>query len=453
MQDPSVPSSLRQNPYVRMVNNVVVCDGPGRRHRAFPTGVRLPDGDVRVGFRVARDHWMTADDAFCLSRSSDGGMTWSLAVPLVALPGWGVNGVIGQYPDGILPEAEPYLRARVQLYRWRADMPADKTWRENPFYWTISRDGGRSWEPMFLQYDTIAEVETDRGTRRFWGLAPHSNESTVHRLPDGRLMGLFVGRGDRMVYNPDTTYQGGSDVPMAGFCADDLKTWTFRTIADPAEYGIGFSESDSVRLPGGRFVAIYGNNAGSRHFFETHSGDDGQTWSRMRQLDFCGDSPSMVRLSSGALLAAIRYVPREGREGGGIGLVASADEGTTWEVLGNVHDQANWDMGYPDLIKLDDGRLLCVYYTGNEKRPIPKSVTEELERVEPMHTMRQRGMSMNRPAAFGEIQSEIRCVILEEAGGESSARSVHAEEAAGPGGPSARGTGRGGGSGGDKMEL
>ena len=415
MNETPVPSSVRQNPYVQIVDNVVICNGPGRRHRAFPTGVRLPDGDVLVGFRVARDHWMTADDAFCVSRSSDGGRTWGLSVPLVALPGWGVNGVIGQYPDGVLPMDEPYLRARVQLYRWRADMPANETWRENPFYWTISRDLGRSWEPMFLMYDTIAEVETDRRLKKFWGLAPHSNESTIHRLPDGRLMGLFVGREDLMVYNPDTTYKGGSDVPMVGFCDDDLKTWTFRTIADPKEYGIGFSESDSVRLPGGRFVAVYGNNAGTRYFFETHSDDQGQTWSEMRQLNFCGDSPSMIRLSSGALLAAIRYCPPEGGKGAGIGLVASPDEGQSWEVLGNVHDQTNWDMGYPDLIKLADGRVLCVYYTGNETRPIPKHVEEELNQVEPLRTMRQRSGSMPRPAAFQEIQSEIRVAILQQA--------------------------------------
>ena len=70
-----IPSSLKSNPYVRIVDNRVICDGPGRRHRAFPTGVRLPNNDILVGFRVARDHWMTADDAFYTSRSSDSGKT------------------------------------------------------------------------------------------------------------------------------------------------------------------------------------------------------------------------------------------------------------------------------------------------------------------------------------------------------------------------------------------
>src|SRR6266851_4495348 len=153
----SWPSSLKDNPYVRIVGAAIICDGPGRRHRAFPTGVRLPNGDLMVGFRVARDHWMTADDAFYVTRSSDHGRTWRVPTALVSLPGWGVNGVIGQYPDGVLPPDEPYVRARVQLYRWVTHRPANSTWRENPFYWTISRDYGASWEPMWKLWDTISE--------------------------------------------------------------------------------------------------------------------------------------------------------------------------------------------------------------------------------------------------------------------------------------------------------
>ena len=408
MDAQTVPSSLKANPHVRIIENVLICNRPGRRHRGFPTGVRLPNGDVLVGFRVARDHWMTADDAFYTSRSTDCGRTWETPVAVAALPGWGVNGVIGQYPDGILPAAEKELRAALQLYRWDETLPAGRTWRENPVYWIFSKDYGDTWGKMELVHDTISEVQTERGKKKFWGLWLHSNESTVHRLADGRLMGLFVGRADLMCYNPNSPHEGTSDTAMAGFSADNGMTWTFRTVAE-ASGGIGFSESDSVRLPGGRFVAIYGNNAGSPWFFETHSDDEGQTWSPMRQLNFRGDSPSVIRLSSGALLAALRSLPEKGPAG--IGLVASADEGQTWELLGNVHDQTNWDMGYPDLIRMANGQILCVYYTGNAHRPIPKELEEKLAAVEPNRTIFKGAM---RPSAFEEIQSEIRAVLLQE---------------------------------------
>ena len=70
MNQGNVPSSLKSNPYIRVDGKVLICGGPGHRHRAFPTGVRLPNGDVLVGYRVARDHWMTADGAFYTARSS-----------------------------------------------------------------------------------------------------------------------------------------------------------------------------------------------------------------------------------------------------------------------------------------------------------------------------------------------------------------------------------------------
>ncbi len=192
---------------------------------------------------------------------------------------------------------------------------------------------------------------------------------------------------------------------------DNLRTWTYQVIADSSE-GIGFSEADLVRLDSGRFVAIYGNNAGSPWFFETHSDDEGQSWSAMCQLSFRGDSPSMIRLTGNRILAAIRHMPEAGKLG--IGLVASPDGGQSWQNLGNAVDQSMWDMAYPDLVRLADGRILCVYYTASEEQPIAEKLAEELAAREPMATILEGSI---RPAAFGEIQSEIRALILEEISG------------------------------------
>ena len=189
----------------------------------------------------------------------------------------------------------------------------------------------------------------------------------------------------------------------------DMQSWTYRIIADSSQGGIGYSESDSVRLPSGRFVAIYGNNAGSPWFFETHSDDEGHTWAPMRQLNFNGDSPSMIQLAGGQLLAAIRSLRPSGQPG--IGLVTSEDQGQTWTMLKNIHDQANRDMGYPDLVRLPDDRILCVYYTAAEPQPIPNELQEKLAATEPHRTIFKGGI---RPAAYGEFQSEIRGVFLND---------------------------------------
>ena len=62
-------------------------------------------------------------------------------------------------------------------------------------------------------------------------------------------------------------------------------------------------------------------------------------------------------------LAARSSAPRSG-DRHGTGLVLSPDGGKTWDYLGNVDDTAG-ENGYPDLVRLADGRILCVYYTGH----------------------------------------------------------------------------------------
>ena len=372
------PSSVKENPYVRIVDRTLVCNTPGRRHRAFPTAARLPNGDILVGFRVGTDHHQTLDGAFYTTRSSDGGRTWSTPVCLSSEPGWDVCANIGQYANGVLPANEPYLHTIIRKYRWVKFPKPGRNWREAVSYVTISRDLGHNWEPPHPLFDeSIVEVETERGPMKLHSFSPHSYNSTLHRLKDGTIMGLFWGRSHVYPYfsyhwknrseksieqAAETIKELETGTPgdwaLAGFSKDNMRPWTFRVVSAPKD-GIGLSESDAVRLSTGRFVAIYGNNAGTQHFYETHSDDEGQTWSPRRKLNFQGDSPSMILLKNDVILAATRSGDRHGTS-----LVASPDGGTTWDYLGNVDDTPG-ENGYPDLVRLADGRILCVYYTGH----------------------------------------------------------------------------------------
>ena len=409
--------SIKSNPYVQPVDEVVIAQGPPRRHRAFPTGVRLPNGDILVGYRDGSDHHMTHDGVFTITRSSDGGQHWTPPKVLAAYPGWDVCASMGQYPDGIMPEDEPFLWARLQLYRWEPNPGDDEDYRTYKTFWTVSYDNGHNWKDPFPLCDgPTCTVKTDRGEMLLGSLSPHSYGTTLTRLSDGTIMGLFVGNKLLLKYKKiaelrkqEKTEHALTEMPLAGFSKDNMRSWEFVVIADPNEYGIGFSESDIVRLDSGRLIAIYGNNQNSRFFWRTYSDDEGRTWAPMKQLTFTGDSPSMIMLASGALLAAIRYIPDDGHAAG-VGLVASEDGGETWDVLGNVLDQKNWDMAYPDLIKLPDGRILCIYYTGAESKMIPAEQEAELKKTEPMYSIFD-GM---RPRAYGELDGQIRGVFLED---------------------------------------
>jgi len=409
---------LDSNSLVEITDETIIAAGPPRRHRAFPTGVRLPDGDILVGFRMGSDHHMTHDGAFYITRSSDGGRHWTPPKVLAAYPGWDVCAVMGQYVDGVMPDDEPFLWARLMMYRWIAGPADDEDYRTYQTLWTTSTDNGHNWETTFPLYLGLsATVKTDRGEMALGGLNPHSYSSTLMRLSDGTVMGMFVGNKEIMKYRKSAerrargeTGAALTEMPLAGFSRDNLRTWEYVVVADPDEYGIGFSEADIVQLDTGRIVAIYGNNQNSPSFFRTWSDDEGRTWAPMKELSFRGDSPSMVQLADGSLLAAIRNIPEGG--GVGIGLVASSDGGETWQTLGNISDQANWDMAYPDLIKLADRNFLCVFYTSAEAKMISAGQVAALRKIEPMRTM--FGDGGMRPSAYEELNGEIRGMFIRD---------------------------------------
>ena len=129
----------------------------------------------------------------------------------------------------------------------------------------------------------------------------------------------------------------------------------------------------------------------------------------MKQLEIKGDSPSLVTLQDGSLLLAYRNLPDTGPRG--IGLALSRDGGDAWQFLGNIRDQVGWDMGYPDLISLADGRVLCVFYTDAEARMISAEERETLSAREPMRTIFRGPM---RPRAYEEPDGAIRGIFLRD---------------------------------------
>ena len=405
---------IGENPFIALQEETVIAAGSPRRHRAFPTGVRLPNGDLLVGFRDGSDHHMTHDGAFYITRSTDNGRHWTPPKVLCAYPGWDVCASMGQFPDGVMSEDEPFLWVRLQLYRWQYDAPPDDDLYTYRTLWTVSYDNGHNWEDPFpLEDGPLSTITTDRGQFTVSALSPHSYGSTLMRLPDGTIMGMFVGNKELMKYRKETENRNKdgqpatiTEMPMAGFSKDNMRTWDeFVVIADPDEYNMGFSESDITQLDSGRIVAIYGNNQGSRSFFRTYSDDLGRSWAKMKQIELIGASPSMIQLADGTLLAAHRNCS----EPIGIGVGVSTDGGESWQLLGNLLDQGGWDMGYPDLIRMADGHILCIFYTAAEKVRIDPDEEQRLLDA-PSH----RVLGFPRRSLYEEMDGQIRGMFLED---------------------------------------
>lgn len=186
-----------------------------------------------------------------VSRSADGGRTWSIDRDVFPLGPEGLPLV----PFGdILQGGDGHLRVAA--------------YRSNRTHVYISRDDGRTWDMQ----STLA-AETD------------SNETALFHLGAGRWLAAARFNGLELYYSDD-----------------DAETWTPRgTVTGPSQH-----PGHLMRF-GTSLLLTYGNRTSERGVDVRFSDDEGRTWSEpFRVLDFQGDGgyPSSVALPDGQVLTA-----------------------------------------------------------------------------------------------------------------------------------------------------
>lgn len=93
--------------------------------------------------------------------------------------------------------------------------------------------------------------------------------------------------------------------------------------------------------------------------------DNGKTWEEENEPVYDtghnGSPPSLVQLKDGRLALAYAYRSQYGSR---ICLRLSSDEGETWsqEIPVRSGDGANGDVGYPQMVQREDGKLVIIYY-------------------------------------------------------------------------------------------
>jgi hypothetical protein len=177
-------------------------------------------------------------------------------------------------------------------------------------------------------------------------------------MPDGSLLMGLIGYG----LHGD---KGSGSVLMRS--ADQGRTWThLSTIARDPEGNLGgFVEPGIVRTKSGRIIAGLRNSGPDRAVFVTHSDDDGKTWAPVRQTPMTGHPIDLIQLADGRVMATYGVRPPVHGRPGGIRACFSRDNGETWDLQDEVqlrNDFINWDIGYPESLQFEDGRILTVYY-------------------------------------------------------------------------------------------
>lgn len=323
---------------IEVVGSRTLFRGPAISQRNMGSLARLDDGQLLLAFRQGTGPVRRNDGVVVLSRSDDDGETWSQPVPLYAQPGWDCLPMGGLARLGDDPIRLVVGRIKLDFALGGPEPVAD---------WYVcslaSRDGGRTWS------------EPGPEIRLFPCWTELYGASNPHPLADGRYLWACMGTLGR-----DTGWRAG--VTFTGPGGDDFAPPTIIAAASDRD----FADLDVVRLADGRFLAVIREFVTGESVF-AHSRDEGRTWRPICPTGFKGANIKLHRLRSGTILCAYR----EGDAARpGVGCSVSDDGGETWRYIGRLYDAGadrtdvpGSPCGYPDLVSLGDGRLLCVLHT------------------------------------------------------------------------------------------
>lgn len=276
---------------------------------------------------------------------------------------------------------------------------------------TRSRDGGKTWSPREVVYDSPSDerdpaivcladgklvvsfntwdswrdvptlrrkypAETARMEKEGWGkysgsfLLVSSNSGRTWSGPR-RAPPIFSPHGP--VIGPQGALywigeggERGSSVVTIHRTADLGRTWQRYTevcYSRPwhqpltTEY---WDEPNLLFLPGGQAISTFRVELDGQ-VWQSYSGDEGKTWTWPRTLGVWGFPQQLCRLADGRVLMAYGYR----REPLGVRATLSRDGGRTYDLTREIvfrHDGCDRDLGYPYTIQLRNGRIFTVYY-------------------------------------------------------------------------------------------
>ena len=333
---------LQRVGFVRWEKAVRTRVGPRANYKAG--FARLPEGKLILA--VCRDN--NDEDPtrrrfhIFVYESADIGLTWQ---EIGQTPLFGKEPCLAALPDGTL-----VLMAQGGYFGPGAKQD------EHPL--SRSEDGGRTWE-----------------TTMYEG-ADYPRSFVVEE--DGSLLMVVAAR-------PDWHNEGhGSPNLRLGRSADCGRTWSFSEGAIDWDWP-GFGEVAAIRLGKGRLLAALRRQLpettgeGFEDTVLTESTDEGETWSRPRQLTTTAQVHAyLTELHDGRLLCTYSnyHVPF------GVSAILSADQGRTWDLDHTIRLSTSngiW-VGWPVTLQLPDRSLITSYAATAYPEQPPDKVTSEVVR-------------------------------------------------------------------------
>ena len=337
-----------------------------RRDRQTDTGraggarcAVTPDGQVVCVF-VNSSGLGINDFKPMLTRSADGGITWSEPAPLWPdlAANWSILAPASGSPDGDL---------LVFGSRCRVDVPGESFWCDetqglkcNELIWSRSTDGGVTWlDPQVVPMPTAGAAE-----------AP--NPMCVTR--QGRYIGCYSPYGTF-----DPAVQPDRSIFVVVYSDDQGATWQHTEMMRFDEPRSGTAMGAVTQLADGRLIG----SGWHMHLDDAQDyatpyvlSDDGSAWKPQRSTGIIGQSVSLTALPEGGVL--MPYNQRKHGEPGvwlalaeptaaDFGLTANqvvwrASEATRSGTSGDHSQWTDFSFGSPAVVLLGRGKLLLTFW-------------------------------------------------------------------------------------------
>ena len=318
-------------------------------YEGFPGVCKLAGGDLIVVFYAGTSHMgyphpsTPKNGRICFMRSHDEGKQWSSPKTLFDSDWDDRDPGITQLNDGTLicsfSRATWYQRGRVEEVCTVRSFDDGETWESEPATVTV---------PWYTE-DEKQQVIRKAGPKATTDPvamdieAVSASNSPVRELSDGTLILPLYGFFG--TYRKGVYY--GSGLVRS---RDQGQTWGDPSIVAPSSPA-DLCEPDIIELDDKRLLCMM-----RPAMAQSFSADGGRTWSEAVDLvPFTrGHAPFLLKTGNGAILCGYRELPISKTS-----VIVSTDNGQTWSrpLLIDYPGGA-----YPNLVELDDGKILCIYY-------------------------------------------------------------------------------------------
>lgn len=186
----------------------------------------------------------------------------------------------------------------------------------------------------------------------------------------GRAAGLVTSDGLRLltVYgkrvHDDKSIDAVKDEIFFLRSEDDGRTWDFVPMLPEGlgDLPVGFNETAIIQNEAGEIIAMMRSDPAG-YLWQSVSHDRGLTWSRPEKTQVWGFPADLLKLEDGRILCVYGYR----RSPMGVRAVWSEDGGKTWEADQEIIIRGDGfgspgDLGYPLTAQLPDGTIFTIYY-------------------------------------------------------------------------------------------